>query len=218
MTPRFGWHSAYRTSSNGLFTTFFSPIRCSSLAIVTVALALLQCEIALATNTVTRVIRVSSVAAGNREVTGEDLDTGKTFVVKVSSGAPIHGRAGIGDITPGDIAYAYGELVGRGELLASSVDVNVITFEARLTHLLRRIVDFALLDDHTLQPQPGPMYPRYLGIAPTTLTLGQSTRISKSGQLTDFQVLSRGEIVKVYGYKPPSSSHVDAFLVEIQRR
>lgn len=61
------------------------------------------------------------------------------------------------------------------------------------------------------------MYPTYHGRLPTSVRYLPNVRINGSTTPLHASDLRAGQIVKIYGYKPPGSATVDAILIEVTR-
>lgn len=161
-------------------------------------------------------LKVTTVDTNRLVISGADLTTRQPKVLTACSGAAIEGRNGISGIRPGDLAFAR-ELQGAdGNFVATEIAVNLITLNARILDASPQRARIQALNYYDLRPVTK-LYPTYHGKLPTAVQYLPNvhiTRITTSLAVSD---LRAGQIVKIFGYKPPDSTTIDAFMVEVIR-
>lgn len=162
---------------------------------------------------------VSRVDANAGDILGTNPENHRPVSVRVCTGANINGRSSVEAIQPRDNVLTRELRDPSGEFVAVDVQVNLYAFYARVLSAAPHQIELRPL---TEQLQPATYWPAYLGLSPTSAAFNASTRVtkdeggvSKSVPPASLASVRPGAIVKVYGYKPPSSAVVDAFLIEI---
>lgn len=94
--------------------------------------------------------------------------------------------------------------------------VNLVTLNARIESIRDGRIGIQPLSYYDLKPMTH-WYPSNRGQLPSEATVISSTRMTLHGRFVTPAALRTGQIAKIYGYKPPSSKVVAAFLIEVFR-
>ncbi len=160
----------------------------------------------------TRSTIVSSVDTQEKIIHGEDESTNEPVSVTVCDRAIVSGSNGLEDIRSGDVVTAKEVHDFEDRPIAIELVVNLFVAIAVLGPENGNRIAISVRNDQTLRPVTT-LYPRLLGIVPKWATVDSSTQIAGDCRVNK-NTLAVGKVVKLYGYKPPSSSTVRLFRIE----
>ncbi len=161
-----------------------------------------------------RAFSAQRVNAAAGLIVGKALASHTTIRTIVCARALVEGRRSLNSIQPGDEVMTREFRDATGRFVATDVSVNVTTFNAQIISTTPNALRFVLLDYHTGEPMS-----RWTnGAIPRTILTNGATRVEYRGASHRSAFLRHGDDVKVYGYKPPTSNVVSAYLIEIYRR
>lgn len=161
-------------------------------------------------------VKVTTVDTNRLVISGVDLTTRQPKVLPACTGAVIEGRNGITAIRPGDLAFARELQAADGSFVATEIAINLITLNARIVDATPQNARIQALNSYDLRPV-SKLYPTYHGKLPTSVQFLPNVRITGSTTSLTVSDLKAGQIIKIYGYKPPDSTTIGAFLIELVR-
>jgi hypothetical protein len=137
-------------------------------------------------------------------------------MLSACSTAVIYGRQNFAGIRRGDLANARELRSADGSYVATELALNLITLYARILQTTPSTARIQAVSYSDFRPM-SVLYPRYHGRLPVSARYLPNVRMTQSTTPLHPSDLHAGQIVKLYGYKPPDSTTVDVFMLEVVR-